>query len=250
MRQPGSSIAIIQARMSSNRLPGKVLMPAAGKSMLQWQLLRLSQSQLIDSLWVATSNDASDDCIAEHCASLGQACYRGSLYDVLDRYWQTLLFAEQQAQSQYSRVIRLTADCPLIDPRLIDQGIVLHRQSTMDYVSNAAPRTYAHGLDLQIVSRNTLFETWRQATELLDREHVLSYIHCRLDRASQVHLQQTVQDSIFRYTLDYYADYQLIEAVISGLLVSAPHAPFELINQWLLNHPEVMQLNQMHRLVF
>ena len=172
-------VAIIQGRMGSSRLPGKVLLDIAGKPMLQHVIERTRRARRIDALVVATSREPSDDPIAEFCGGLGVICARGSLHDVLDRFYQA-------ASSQHaSRVVRITADCPMIDPALIDETIRLldedQEAGRVDFAANRLPppfgRSFPIGLDVEVCSFEALRRAWQEAKETFQREHVMPYLY-------------------------------------------------------------------------
>ncbi len=172
-------VAIIQGRMGSSRLPGKVLLDIAGKPMLQHVIERTRRARRIDALVVATSSEPSDDPIAEFCSGLKVACARGSLHDVLDRFYQA-------ASSQHAgRVVRITADCPMIDPALIDQtiGLLDEEQDAgrVDFGANRLPppfgRSFPIGLDVEVCTFEALQRAWQEAKETFQREHVMPYLY-------------------------------------------------------------------------
>ena len=172
-------VAIIQGRMGSSRLPGKVLLDIAGKPMIQHVIERARRAQRIDALVVATSSEPSDDPIAEFCAGLGVTCARGSLHDVLDRYYQA---ASAQGAD---RVVRITADCPMIDPELIDETIRLLNEGgaskPIDFAANRLPppfgRSFPIGLDVEACTFAALQRAWQEATETFQREHVMPFLY-------------------------------------------------------------------------
>ena len=189
-------VAIIQARMSSSRLAGKVLRQLAGRPLLQFMLERVAQSKLIDSFVVATTRDPSDDPLAGFCQELKIACFRGSMHDVLDRFYQAALLFHADV------VIRLTADCPLIDPDLIDHTITVFSGNPLppqpktpsqlpdvppsgpfplDFAADRLPppwkRTLPIGLDVEVCSMGALQRAWQETSEPYQREHVLPYIY-------------------------------------------------------------------------
>src|SRR5262245_17522541 len=155
-----SSIAIIvQARMSSTRLPGKILKPLAGAPSLARLLERLARVQRADERIVATSDDASDDPVAALCKERGIRCVRGSLDDVLARYHKAAVEAGAGV------VVRVTGDCPLVDPGVVDAciGLFLENENQVDYASNVDERTYPDGLDVEVASFGALDEAMRRA---------------------------------------------------------------------------------------
>jgi len=175
-------VAIIQGRMSSSRLPGKILADIAGQPMLQRVFMRTSRSASVSQTLFATTTDPSDDPVAEYCDFSGIPFTRGSLYDVLDRYYQ----AAKQAKADV--VVRITADCPVIDPELIDKVVntVISEQSSVtnepfDFVCNRLPspyhRTYPIGLDIEACTFKVLEQAWKKAKEPQHREHVMPYLY-------------------------------------------------------------------------
>jgi len=188
------TLAIIQARMSSSRLPGKVLVDIAGKPTLQHMLDRLERSKMLDGVVVATTTDPSDDTLVHTCQVQGTPCYRGSLHDVLDRVYQAAL------QYRASVIVRLTADCPLIDPQVLDltvstflgidnlqddlpASLESHHllPGAFDFCANRLPppwkRTLPIGLDVEVCSFTALQRAWLEAHESHQREHVLPYLY-------------------------------------------------------------------------
>jgi spore coat polysaccharide biosynthesis protein SpsF len=168
-------VAIIQGRMSSSRLPGKILADIAGQPMLQRVFLRTSRAGSVSQTIFATTTDPSDDPVAEYCNFSGIPCTRGSLFDVLDRYYQTA----RQAKADY--VVRITADCPVIDPALIDDVLNTLLEGEYDFVCNRLPppwhRTYPVGLDVEACTFKVLAKAWKSAKEPQHREHAMPYFY-------------------------------------------------------------------------
>jgi len=168
-------IAIIQGRMSSSRLPGKILAEIAGQPMLQRVFTRTSRAATVTETIFATTTDPSDDPVAEYCDFSGIPFTRGSLYDVLDRYYQTA----KQAKADF--VVRVTADCPVIDPALIDDVVNALLEGEYDFVCNRLPppwqRTYPIGLDVEACTFKVLEHAWREAQEPQHREHAMPYFY-------------------------------------------------------------------------
>ncbi len=170
-------VAIIQARMASSRLPGKVMKPIGDKPMLEWVVRRARSASRVDLVVVATTTDPSDDELAAWCARQGIPCYRGHPYDVLDRYYKAA-FAYRAAI-----VVRLTADCPFLDPNLVD-GLVerfLSASPRLDFAANRLPqpwgRSFPIGLDAEVMTAEALERAWREADEPHQREHVTPYFY-------------------------------------------------------------------------
>ena len=143
-------VAIVQARMGSTRLPNKVMKPIGGIPMIELLLARLSKSALIDQIVLATSIDPRNDTLVGHVEKLGYACVRGSENDVLNRYF----LAAQQVNAEI--VIRITGDCPMVDPVLVDHAIKTFQSSHVDYLSNAVPATFPDGLDIEVFTFSAL----------------------------------------------------------------------------------------------
>lgn len=168
-------IAIIQGRMSSSRLPGKILADIAGQPMLQRVFIRTSRSSTVTETIFATTIDPSDNPVAEYCDFSGIPFTRGNLYDVLDRYYQ----AAKEAKADV--VVRVTADCPVIDPDLIDHAVNTLLDEEYDFVANRLPppfpRTYPIGLDVEVCTFAAMETAWNGSTETFHREHVIPYLY-------------------------------------------------------------------------
>jgi spore coat polysaccharide biosynthesis protein SpsF len=168
-------VAIIQGRMSSSRLPGKILADIAGQPMLQRVFIRTSRAAAVTETIFATTTDPSDDPVAEYCDFSGIPFTRGELYDVLDRYYQ----AAKQAKADV--VVRITADCPVIDAELIDQAVKTLLDNEYDFIANRLPppfhRTYPIGLDVEVCTFAALEKAWNESTEPFHREHVMPYFY-------------------------------------------------------------------------
>jgi spore coat polysaccharide biosynthesis protein SpsF len=212
------NLAILQARMSSSRLPGKVMAPVLGEPMIDRQVERLRRSNRIDELMVATSTEASDDPLAAYCEILGLEVFRGSLNDVLDRFRAALA-----RRPRATTVIRLTADCPLADPELIDEVIDHHHEVGADYTSNTlGARTYPHGLDAEVIRARALIEAAERADEPYEREHVTPYIYRRPEtfRLAGVARHQSLAN--LRWTVDVPADLVFVRDVYAKLYPLKP----------------------------
>lgn len=201
---------ILQARVSSSRLPGKVLLPILGRPMLAYQIERTLLAKNIDKLIVATSTEASDNPIEALCQDLGVICYRGSLEDVLDRFYQ--------AAKKYpaNHIVRMTGDCPVIDPNVVDEVIQLHIDSHSDYTSNTNPPSYPDGLDVEVMTFEALETAWQESTLLSQREHVTPYIRQQAG-FKQSNVQNKIDLSAQRWTVDEQADFDLITFIYQSL---------------------------------
>lgn len=203
--------AIIQARMSSTRLPGKVLKQIGPRSMLAWVVRRTQQARLIDQVVVATTSEPGDEPIVQECAALGVPVYRGSKLDVLDRYYQATLQAKAEA------VVRITSDCPLIDPGVADEVCQAFLSARPDYASNRINRRYPRGLDCEVVTMAALERTWREAAKDYERVHVTPYIYDNPDQFQIVSVENPIDYSQYRWTVDTPEDLAFVRAVTERL---------------------------------
>jgi spore coat polysaccharide biosynthesis protein SpsF len=201
--------AIVQARMGSTRLPGKVLTDVGGKTVLARVVTRVRRARLIDEVIVATTSLTSDDPIVRECEYLGVCYFRGSESDVLDRYYQTAKRFRTQA------VVRITSDCPLIDPQLADDTIRVFDFHAADYSSNVIPRTYPRGLDTEVFTAAALERAWREAGEPHQREHVTPYFYEHPETFRLASATADADYSRFRWTLDTPEDLELIRTIYS-----------------------------------
>jgi len=205
--------AIIQARMGSTRLPGKILKKVQGKTLLEIQLERLKQSTFLDQIIVATTTQAQDDRVVDLCRELNIDFYRGSQEDVLARFYEAAMAFEATV------IVRLTSDCPLIDPRITDEVIYTYvrQQESVDYVSNTLERTYPRGLDIEVFSIKALQKAYMEATLQRDREHVTAYMYSNPDLFKIEQVKGEKDYSNFRWTVDTPADFELIELILNAL---------------------------------
>lgn len=231
------SVAVLQARMSSRRLPGKVMAPIMGKPMLARQIERTLRATRVGRLVVATSDQASDDPIAALCEKLDVACFRGSLDDVLGR------FVGAVRAYPADHVVRLTADCPLTDWRLIDDCIALHEQMGADYTSNIIERTYADGLDVEVMKRSAIEAADREAVAQDEREHVTPFLYRHPARFHVVHMRQGVDEAAMRWTVDNEADLDMTRAVYEALYPINPDFDRHDVLKFLQNNIRVSEMN-------
>lgn len=230
-------LAIVQARTSSRRLPGKVLQPILGRPMLSRQLERLQRCRKVDRLLVATSDDTSDDPLVEFCATDSVACFRGSLDDVLDRYYQAAkLF-------QPSHVVRLTGDCPLADPELIDRTIEFYLQGDYDFVSNAIEPTFPDGLDAAVFRFQVLEQAWQEARLPSEREHLTLFMRNHPERFKIGAYKGHPDRSYMRWTVDEPADLAFVSAIYQRLYPDKPDFSSDDVYRLLNQHPELLWLN-------
>jgi spore coat polysaccharide biosynthesis protein SpsF len=210
-------LAIVQARMSSRRLPGKVLAPVLGQPMIQRQIERISHAQLIDKLVIATSTMTDDDAIAEFCQVIGQPCYRGPLDDVLGRFVAAL-----DTYGPADHVVRLTADCPLADWTIIDRCVKEHVAHRSDCTSNAIVRSFPDGLDVEVIRSDVLRAASAEAQDTQSREHVTPYIYSNGDRFHIRHVTQSVDLAALRWTVDNPDDLTFVRKVYDHLYAHNP----------------------------
>jgi len=205
-------VAIIQTRMSSTRLPGKALLDLDGRSVLSRMVERVKRSDRLTRVVVATTMDPSDDPVEAACLAGKIDVFRGSLTDVLDRYYQAAL------QYKADVVVRLTGDCPLIDPVLIDDVVNELIEQDVDFACNRLPppfsRTYPIGLDVEACTFAALERAWKEATEKKDREHVLPYLYEKEGRFKVLQLDYKEDLGSMRWTLDTPEDYTLLQEVL------------------------------------
>jgi len=211
-----NTVAIIQGRMGSSRLPGKILLDLAGKPMLMRVVERARQSKTVDEVVFATTIDPLDDAVEAYCRQNAITCFRGSLSDVLDRFYQAAKAFKADT------VVRITADCPLLDPGLMDETVTLFRQSGADFAANRLPppfkRTYPIGLDCEVCSFAALERAWNEATALHDREHVMPYLYEVKDRFKVAILNYEKDYGTFgRWTVDTPQDLELVRQVYARL---------------------------------
>jgi spore coat polysaccharide biosynthesis protein SpsF len=235
----GNLVVIIQARMSSTRLPGKVLRQVLGKPLLSFQIERIRRLSHPHVLILATSTDPSDNIIESYAQEVGVRCHRGSLDDVLARYHSAAVAAKAQT------VVRLTADCPVIDPKVIDHVIGHYDRSPTqpDYVSNSLRRTYPRGMDCEIFSFQSLDEAFREANEAAEREHVTPFIYRNSERYRLENVAYPSDHHEHRWTVDTPEDFELIRRLIENLYPSKPTFDLEDLLALSDRFPEWRKLN-------
>lgn len=231
-------VAIIQARMGSTRLPGKVLKQVKGRPLLDYQLERLSQSKLIDQVVIATTELSADTQIVEYCAQKNIKYFQGSEEDVLKRYYDCAV--EYRADA----IVRITSDCPLIDPMEVDKVIqyYLENQGTFDLVSNTVKRTYPRGMDTAIFSFHALKEAHDRAVLESDREHVTKFIYDHQEQFTIGSVEYETNLSHIRLTVDTPEDFQVIKLIIEN---PSYHKHFYLaeISRFLKNNADILKIN-------
>lgn len=209
-------VAIIQARMGSTRLPGKILKKVNGRPLLSYQLERLQQSNFISDLVIATTTDEKDDVIVEFCKLNNILWFRGSEEDVLARYYETAKRFNADA------IVRITSDCPIIDVQVVNKTITYFMDNNFDYVSNTVDRTYPRGLDTEVFTFAALEKAHKEAVIERDREHVTAYFYTNPDIFKIAGVRNEVDYSKYRWTVDTEEDFQLIENIIENLYSENP----------------------------
>lgn len=204
-------VAIIQARMGSTRLPGKVLEDIEGETVLARVVSRLRRASLIGEVLVATTDRPADDAIVAESRRCSVAVSRGDENDVLDRYFRAAQLSKAEV------VVRITSDCPLIDPEITDKTIRAFLDEAPDYASNALQRTYPRGLDTEVISMRALERAWRAASKAYEREHVTPYIYEHPDQFKILPVTGDADHSRHRWTLDTPEDLQFIRAVYARM---------------------------------
>ena len=235
-------LVILQARMSSSRLPGKVLKAVLGEPMILRQIERIRQAWRLDGLVMATSAQSSDDVLASACEAHGVDCARGSLDDVLDRYYQV---ARKMAPEH---VVRLTADCPLLDPDVLDDTIAFHLAGKFDYTSNALDvLTFPNGLDVEVMRFECLERAWREARLPSEREHVTPYFynHPELFRLGSYCGERNF--SHMRWTVDEPPDLDFVRRVYAALYPANPRFRMRDVLELVEREPSLAAINSQIR---
>ena len=228
------NFCIIQARMGSTRLPGKVLLEVDGVPLLEYLIKRVKLAKKIDKIVVATGSNQENDPIEKLCLKLKIDCFRGSEKDVLDRYYQCL-----KNYPEYQNIVRVTGDCPLIDPKVIDQVIDLFEQGNYDYASNVVSPTFPDGMDVEIFRREVLEESAKKATTDFEREHVNEYL-LGSDKFTKGNLKAENNYSKYHLTVDNEEDYLVVKFLAQNSKIDASYLNYvELLEE----NPEIKKLN-------
>jgi spore coat polysaccharide biosynthesis protein SpsF len=241
------TLVVVQARVGSTRLPGKVLLPLGGRTMLERMLERLGGARTPDALVVATTTDPADDPVARVSAAAGVDCFRGHPTDLLDRHFAAATRARADV------VVKVPSDCPLIDPAVLDRvvGEHLERRGRVDYTSNLHPESYPDGTDVEVMTIDALECAWRNAQRPFEREHTTPFVW---DQPERFRLHNVVWETgrdvsrTHRIVVDYPEDFALVQAV-HGALWTAAHPIFSVgeIVSFLDAHPEVLAMNASRR---
>jgi spore coat polysaccharide biosynthesis protein SpsF len=235
------TVAIIQARMTSTRMPGKILSPILGKPMLELLIERLRRARRLDDVWVATTVNGTDDPTERLARRLGAGCFRGSELDVLDR----VVKAAHAAKADV--IVEITGDCPLIDPGVVDLITETYQCGRFDYVSNVLRRTYPVGLDTQIYSTEVLERVARLTDDPVDHEHVSIFIYSHPELFSLHDVESGLPDAEsvgkLRLTVDTPEDFALVRTIYEELYPSRPDFELNDILSLLKRRPELLSLN-------
>jgi spore coat polysaccharide biosynthesis protein SpsF len=237
--EAGGVVVIVQARMGSSRLPGKVLMPVAGRPLLSYLLERLRRVRLAEQIVVATSTDPRDDAIVAACDVEQVRCHRGSELDVLTRFVET-------AQAVGARtVVRLTADCPLIDPGLVDDAVRAFSPAArkFDYLSNMLEPSWPYGMAVEVFTASALYDAGREATDSEEREHVTPFIWRRPQRYRLKSLTMTPDLSWHRWTVDTPEDFELVSRILGALYPRKPDFRMADVIRLLEENPDWPEVN-------
>jgi spore coat polysaccharide biosynthesis protein SpsF len=240
MIQKQKIVAIIQARMTSSRLPGKVLIDIAGFPMLYHVIKRVFSAQMVDQIVVATTDDPADDQIEEFCNSINISCFRGHPFDVLDRYYQAA------SKFQADIIVRITADCPIMDPTLIDTLIQSFLDTGVDFGANRLPppwkRTYPIGLDIEIARFEALEKAWQDAESQFEREHVMPYLYDQPGRFKILLAHHEPDYGEKRWTVDTPQDLELINLIFEHFSPRIDFSWLEVIDLTKSN-PDLEKIN-------
>ncbi len=228
--------AIVQARMTSTRVPGKVLLKVKNRPLLDYLYAQLRQVEKIDKIILATTINKEDEPLAEYAAKRKIDCFRGSENDVLDRYYQA-------AKSyKLSHIMRITSDCPFVDPNVCNRVIETYYSEETDYVHTDS--TFAEGLDCEFLSFSVLEQVYQSARLKSEREHVTLYVHNHPELFKITALHNTTDDSRYRFTVDEPKDFEVVKAIIEGLSEEKPCVfTAEKVKAFLDEHPEIFRLN-------
>jgi spore coat polysaccharide biosynthesis protein SpsF (cytidylyltransferase family) len=230
--------AIIQARVGSTRLPGKVLLKIMGKTILEYGLERVKKAKMIDKIIVATTKKEEDLSIVNLMHKLKVNVYRGSEDDVLDRYYQAAKIFKAK------HIARITSDNPLIDPQIIDKIVKRYFESSADYCSNTLEETFPDGEDVEVFKFSALREAWKKAKLPSEREHVTPYLKKHPEKFKIVNVKNKKNLSDKRWTVDGKKDFELIKAILKALYPKNPSFLMKDILKFLKTNPRLEDLNK------
>lgn len=232
-------VIVIQARMGSTRLPGKVLKKILDKPMLWYLIDRVSRVEFAHEIVVSTTINPADDSIVDFCKDVGASCYRGSEHDVLSRYYETA------KQHNADCVVRICSDSPLVDPFVVDKLIKIFTKGKgeYDYVSNTLEESYPVGLHTEVFSIGALENSHSNATDPVEREHVTPYIYRNPNIFKLNSVALDVDLSNYRWTVDYPEDFKLVKNIFENIYPSKTDFDmFDVVN-YLKHNPEIASIN-------
>lgn len=230
------TVAVVQARMGSSRLPGKVMKPVAGLPMIEVLLKRLSRAKTIDQILIATSVDIRNNALCEHVKSLGYDCIQGSEDDVLERYLQAA------DNSKADIIVRITGDCPLVDPVLVDEAVSEFKAASVDYYTNCAPATFPDGLDIEVFTHSALKQSAALTQSAHDHEHVTPYLR-ESGQFKTAYFRNSEDLSEWRWTVDEAADLEVIRNVFKHFTPDL-HFSWQEVANLQRTKPELFSANQ------
>ncbi|MBN1280620.1 MAG: glycosyltransferase family protein [Candidatus Thermoplasmatota archaeon] len=230
-------VAIIQARVDSTRLPNKALIPLEGQPLLLHVLQRVQHAKLLNGVVLATTTRPVDTPLVHLANDHHIPVFRGDCNDVLDRYYRAA--TEHHADV----IVRITGDCPLIDPQIIDTVIRVFLQKSIDYVTNTLEPTYPDGLDVEVFSYTALTKAWKEARRTSEREHVTAYIRNHPEEFTLHDVKHTVDLSHLRWTVDQHEDLMFIKEIYKRLYDKQKIFYMNDILTLLQQHPEIQQIN-------
>jgi len=231
-------VAIIQARMGSTRLPGKVMMKIVGRPMLWHVINRLKHAKRLDDTVIATTTLNEDKTILKLASEMGVKGYAGSEDDVLDRYYQAAIRYKADV------IVRITADCPLIDPTVIDRAIEFYLNHDFDYVGTGIKPTYPDGLDTEVLSFNALERAWKEASLASEVEHVTPYIKKNPQLFDIKNVENDKDLSYMRWTVDEERDLKFVREIYKRLYIEGKIFYMDDILNLLKKFPEIMDINK------
>ena len=232
-------VAIIQARMSSSRLSGKIMLQACKKPLLQHMIERIQFTETVDKIVIATSTNKNDDVIEDFCKENKILCFRGSENDVLSRYKMVADIIHADI------IVRLTSDTPLLDHIILDKVVKVYTKNKYDYVSNCfpLPRTYPDGMNVEVFSKKILDEMYYNAKKPSEREHVSLYVVTQPEKYKIYRVDYLKDISHYRFNLDYELDYKLIKEIFENLYYENQYFSMEDVIKFLEANPSIFNIN-------
>lgn len=231
------TVAIIQARMGSSRLPGKVMKVLADKTVLGHVMTRVQTISSIDEIVIATTDHPQDDILVQEARNYGVRHFRGDEQHVLSRYYAAAI------ESKADAIVRVTSDCPMIDPDVSSMVIDMFHSSGADYASNSLERTFPRGLDTEVFSFEALEKAYRLASLPEEKEHVTPYIYRHPDQFHLISCRHEQDLSHYRWTLDTAEDFELIQKLYDNLYTPDRLFTWKDVLEYLAKHPEITRIN-------